>query len=65
MIYSMLKPIKIREAGEAPLTVKRLCEAVAELNYYPGDHRFLEQVRVELRAIDGELVIVIIFKCGS
>ena len=65
LFFSMLKPIKIKDVGDEPLTVKGLCEAVAKLDYYPGDHRFLEEVRVELRKIDGVEAITIIFKCGS
>ena len=60
-----LKPIKMKDAGADPLTVKSLCEAVAKLDYYPGDHRFLESVEVELRKIDGVEAITIIFGCGS
>ena len=60
-----LKPIKMKDAGQEPLTVKTLCEAIAKLDYWPGDHRFLERVVVELREIDGVEAITIIFSCGS
>ena len=65
LFYSMLKPIKIREAGGKPLTARSLCEAVSKLDYSPGDFRFLERIGVELRKIDGVHAITIIFHCGS
>ena len=63
--FTSLKPIKIYEEGEKRITVRSLCEAIASLGYDPGNHTFLEGIKVELRDIDGVEAITIIFVCGS
>lgn len=63
--FTSLKPIKIFDEGEKKVTVRSLCEAVASVRYDPGNHTFLEGIKVELREIDGVEAITIIFECGS
>merc|ERR1712108_20620 len=46
LVYSSLKPIKIHEGGEKPMTVRSLCEAVAKVGFNPGDHPFLENIQL-------------------
>lgn len=65
LIFNGLKPIKIYEGGEEPFTARKLVEEVAKLDYNPGDHRFLEHIHVELRDLDGEPAMMIMFMCGS
>jgi len=65
LIFNGLKPIMIYEGGEKPFTVKKLVEEVAKLDYNPGDHRFLENIFVQLRQLDGEPAMTIMFFCGS
>ena len=64
LVYSSLKPIKIHEGGEKPLTVRSLCEAVAKVGFNPGDHHFLENVQLQLREIEGTEAITIVFYAG-
>ena len=49
LVYSSLKPIKIHDGGEKPLTVRSLCEAVAKVGFDPGRYHIMESIRVELR----------------
>ena len=65
LIFNGLKPIKIYEGGEEPFTVRKLVEEVAKLDYNPGDHRFLENIFIDLRQLDGEPAMTIMFFCGS
>ena len=65
LIFNGLKPIRIYEGGKEPFTARKLVEEVAKLDYNPGDHRFLEHIHVELRELDGEPAMTIMFMCGS
>ena len=65
LIFNGLKPIMIYEGGEEPFTVRKLVEEVAKLDYNPGDHRFLENIFIDLRQLDGEPAMTIMFFCGS
>merc|ERR1712058_57767 len=69
LVYTRLKPLKIRSEGEKAMTVKEMCEAVAEaitkVEYSPGNHHFLEDIKIQMRNIDGEEVVTILFCCGS
>ena len=64
LVYSSLKPIKIHEGGEKPMTVRSLCEAVAKVGFNPGDHHFLENIQLQLREIEGTEAITIVFYAG-
>merc|ERR1712080_762738 len=64
LVYSSLSPLKIWEGGEKPLTPRLLCEAVARVGFAPGEHCFLENIQIQLREIDGEEVLTIIFYAG-
>merc|ERR1719384_600232 len=64
LVYTSLKPIKIHEGGEKPLTVKSLCEGVAKVKFIPGDHHFLENIQLQLREIEGTEAITIVFYAG-
>ena len=65
VVYSSLKPLKIFAAGDKPLTPRLLCVAVAKLGYDTGDHCFLEEIKIEMREIDGKEAVTIVFMCGS
>merc|ERR1712012_291598 len=64
LVYTSLKPLKIHAGGEKQLTVKTLCEAVGKVGFNPGEHHFLENVQVQMREVDGEEVVTIIFYAG-
>eukprot|EP00088_Acartia_fossae_P063740 TRINITY_DN7798_c0_g1_i2.p1 TRINITY_DN7798_c0_g1~~TRINITY_DN7798_c0_g1_i2.p1 ORF type:complete len:203 (+),score=77.78 TRINITY_DN7798_c0_g1_i2:67-675(+) len=64
LVYRSLKPFRILEGGMKPLTVKSLCEGVADLGFETGGCNFLENVDVQLREIDGKEVMTIVFFCG-
>ena len=52
LVYHSLKPIKIYEGGDKPLTVQGLCDGVAKLKFNPGDCHFLGDIDVQLREND-------------
>ena len=68
LVTTSLKPIKIHPGGEKSMTVKEMCEAVAEavvkLGYSPGNHHFLESIMMQMREIDGEEAVTIVFYAG-
>merc|ERR1719495_3006707 len=64
LVYTSLKPIKIHEGGEKPMTARSLCEAVAKVGFNPGDHHFLENIQLQLREIDGAEAVTVVFYAG-
>jgi len=64
LVYTSLKPIKIHEGGEKPLTAKVVCEAVAKVGFKPGDHHFLENIQLQMREIDGVQALTVVFYAG-
>merc|ERR1719429_382405 len=64
LVYTSLKPLKIHAGGEKQLTVKTLCEAVGKVGFNPGEHCFPENIQVQMREVDGEEVVTIIFYAG-
>jgi len=64
LVYSSLSPLKIHEGGEKVLTPRLLCEAVARVGFIPGSHCFLENIQIQLREIQGQEVITIVFYAG-
>lgn len=63
--YTSLAPIKIHAGGDKGLTLRGLCEAVAALNYNPGEHVFLENIDIQLREIEDKEAMTIVFYTGS
>merc|ERR1712071_184657 len=64
LVYSSLTPLKIHPGGEKPLTARSLCEGVAKVNFIPGEHIFLENIQIQLREIQGEEVMCVVFYAG-
>jgi len=64
LVYTSLKPIKIHPGGEKALKVKEMCEAVAKVGFNPGEHHFLENIQIQMREIDGEEAVTIVFYAG-
>ena len=64
LVYTSLKPLKIYAGGEKALTARSLCEGVAKVGFNPGEHHFLENIQVQMREIDGEEVVTIVFYAG-
>ena len=65
LVYTSLKPLKIYAGGEKALTARSLCEGVAKVGFNPGEHHFLENIQVQMREIDGEEVVTIVFYAGT
>jgi len=64
LVYTSLKPLKIYAGGEKALTARSLCEGVAKVGFNPGEHHFLENIQIQMREIDGEEVVTIVFYAG-
>merc|ERR1712088_1189316 len=64
LVYSSLTPLKVFSGGEKPLTPRALCEGVAKVKFIPGEHCFLENIQIQLREIQGEEVMTIVFYAG-
>jgi len=64
LIYSSLTPLKIYEGGEKPLTAKLMCEGVARVGFIPGEHCFLENIQIQMREVNGEEAMTIVFYAG-
>merc|ERR1719222_280460 len=64
LVYSSLTPLKVFPGGEKPLTPRALCEGVAKVKFIPGEHCFLENIQIQLREIQGEEVMTIVFYAG-
>ena len=64
LVYKSLKPIKIHSGGENSLTVKEMCEEVAKVSFNPGEHHFLENIQIQMRKVDGEEAVTIVFYAG-
>ena len=41
-----------------------MCEAVAKVGFNPGEHHFLENIQIQMREIDGEEAVTIVFYAG-
>merc|ERR1712111_322539 len=52
------------KGGEKALKVKEMCEAVAKVGFNPGEHHFLENIQIQMREIDGEEAVTIVFYAG-
>ena len=62
-----MKPVRIHEGGDKPLTVQGLCEAVARVGFkhvFLERPVFLEQFDLTMRKINGEEAITIVFYCN-
>jgi len=64
LIYSSMTPLKIYEGGEKPLTAKLMCEGVARVGFIPGEHCFLENIQIQLREVNGEEAMTVVFYAG-
>merc|ERR1719430_1208314 len=64
LVYSSLTPLKVFPGGEKALTPRTLCEGVAKAKFIPGEHCFLENIQIQLREIQGEEVMTIVFYAG-
>jgi len=64
LIYSSMTPLKIYEGGEKLLTPKLLCEGVAKVGFVPGEHCFLENIQIQMREINGEEAMTVVFYAG-
>merc|ERR1719435_517378 len=65
LIYSSLKPLLIWPGDqEKTLTPKLMCEAVAKVKFVPGEHCFLENIQIQMREIDGQEALAIVFYAG-
>merc|ERR1719264_456361 len=64
LVYSSLTPLKVFSGGEKPLTPRSLCEGVAKAKFIPGEHCFLENIQIQLREIQGNEVMTIVFYAG-
>jgi len=64
LIYSSMTPLKIYEGGEKPLTPKLMCEGVARVGFIPGEHSFLENIQIQMREINGEEAMTVVFYAG-
>jgi len=64
LIYTSLTPLKVYNGGEKALTPRMLCEGVAKVKFVPGEHCFLENIQIQLREIQGEEVMTIVFYAG-
>merc|ERR1711864_12913 len=65
LVYSSLKPLLVWPgAQEKAMTPKTLCEAVAKVNFVPGEHCFLENIQIQMWEYNGEEALTIIFYAG-
>merc|ERR1719412_909857 len=68
LVYSSLAPLRVwsggEKEGEKVLTTRLLCEAVARVGFSPGEHCFLENVQVQLREINEQEVMTVVFYAG-
>eukprot|EP00092_Neocalanus_flemingeri_P020915 GFUD01022659.1.p1 GENE.GFUD01022659.1~~GFUD01022659.1.p1 ORF type:complete len:223 (-),score=82.20 GFUD01022659.1:247-873(-) len=64
LVYSSLTPLKIYEGGEKPLTSRIMCEGVAKAGFIPGEHCFLENIQIQMREINGEEAMTVVFYAG-
>jgi len=68
LVYSSLAPLRVwsggEKEGEKVLNTRLLCEAVARVGFSPGEHCFLENIQVQLREINEQEVMTIVFYAG-
>ena len=62
-VFYGLKPYKVHEGGDSRLTVRKLCERIAETGFSPEESSELQSVHVQMRLEDDEEVMTIIFVC--
>jgi len=65
LVYHSLKPLRVHEGGEKPMTVRSFVEGVTALKFIPGDHHFLENIEIQMREIDDKEVMTVVFYTGS
>ena len=41
-----------------------MCEEVAKVGFNPGEHHFLENIQIQMRKVDGEEAVTIVFYAG-